>query len=363
MATIKLFATNVVSKMHLLYGVIELNWSNPTHTGFDHVFVLRKINDFATDPLDPYATLVYEGKAERIYDYSESLKAEESIAPIIPKVIGTYDSIRQVYKGQIEDSLNPDMLYYYTIFTVDTEGNIYHSNATRTTGRANKKQDFSRLLYDKLPAIYKVEDKQTQLKRYLEVMGFAFDFIKTKIDNVSTFIDIDTCEPYQLDYIANLLDWELDKSLPIPSQRQSLKNAIEVYRKAGTKHGLDLLVKTNSGFPNSSGVMESRGFNLTTTFFGYYPFELLRYHEEGTPDFRPVEEGGDDFELIGKGGDPLKYTWDFSPDARQEEEKFIAYVRKTTPISAEQQEQMVKRLNKLLNRFSPAGTKYDIEVY
>lgn len=239
--------------------------------------------------------MIYQGTAEKIYDYSESQPAEEDIKKVIPKIIGTYDSVKQTFEGQVEDSLNPDLLYYYTVFSVDKDGNSYHSYATTATARPNRNQEIGKKLYELLPAIYRIEDKDLQLKRFLEVMGFALDYIKTKIDHMKHFIDIDTCEPYQLEYIAYTLDWELDKSLSIPSQRQSLKNAIEVYRKAGTKKGLDLLVKTNSGFPNSSGVIESREYNLMTVFFGYYPFELVRYEDSGTPDFRPVEEGGDDF--------------------------------------------------------------------
>lgn len=353
-----MFATDVQAKMMVLHGVIEVSWRNPSHPNFKEVAVFRKTNDFVYSELDPYGTLIYQGPANHIYDYSISKGATTEMSVVMKEVIGTYDRRNNKFLGQIEDPLDGDTLYYYTVFSIDKNGKYHFSYATTATARPNKNHNISERLYEYLPSIYRIEDKDFQLQRYLKISGMVFDYIMSASKNMSHFIDIDTCEPYQLKYIANLLDWDLDETLPIPSQRQSLKSAIDVYRNAGTKKGLDMLVKTNSGFPNTSGVAEGRDFTLHSVYFGYFPFDLVRYNDESTPNFDTLDPN-----TIGRAGDPLKYTWDFRPQARQQSERFIAYVRKTTQLTPEAEELMRKRLTKLLTRFSPSGTKFDIEIY
>lgn len=352
----KHFVTNVEAKTTILYGTIEISWKNPS-LDFDEIVVFRKTNDFVETELDPYGKLIYRGTAEKIYDYSVSEMAVEDFNKVTKKVIGEYDSRNNQFINVIEDPLDGDTLYYYTVFVV-TKGTYHASKTTTATARPNKNHGISERLYDYLPAFYKIEDKKFQLQRFLKVAGMMFDYLMTMAKNTQHFVNIDTCEPYQLQYIANLLDWDLDETLPVPSQRQSLKSALNVYRLAGTREGLDLLVKANSGFPATSGVMEGRDFNVYSVYFGVYPFDLIRYDYEATPNFSTLDP-----ETIGKGGDPLKYTFDSRPDNKQQFEKFYAYVRKTSPLTQEQEELMRTRLEKLLTRFSPAGTKFELEIY
>lgn len=357
------YATGVSARAHLLHGMMELSWKNPTHPSFKEVAVFRKVNDFAMSEVDPYATLVYRGTAERVYDYSMSRTATTDLTVAAKAVIGDYNRTTKTFSGMVADPLDADSLYYYTVFAVDTDGNYYSSYATTATGRVTEDLGIAKKLYENLPTLYKIEDRDDQLKRYLEIMGFGFNHLMTRMRNHPKKVDIDSCEPWELVLIANQLGWDLDRTLPVPQQRTSLKNAMNIYKAAGTKKGLDTLVKTNSGFPNTSGISESREYTLNSAYFGYYPFDLIRYADSGTPDFRPVNQGGDDLALVGKGGDPLKYTMDFSQNGKQETEKFIVYVRKTTPLTTEQETTLRNRLNKLVTRFAPLGTKFDIEIY
>lgn len=357
------YATNVNASAHLLHGVMEVSWKNPSHPSFKEVVVLRKVNDFATSEVDPYATLVYRGTAQRVFDYSQSLPVTQDIKVAAKAILGTFNPKTNEFTGAITDSLNPESMYYYTVFAVDNSNNYYASLATTATGRVTENLEIAKKLYENLPTLYKIEDRETQLKRYMEIIGMGFNHMMTRIRNHPKKVDIDTCSPTELEAIANQLGWDLDKTLPVPSQRTSLKTAMEVYRAAGTKKGLDTLVKTNSGFPNTSGISESREYTFNSAYFGYYPFDLIRYADAGTPDFRPVGSGGDDFTLVGKGGDPLKYTMDFSASAKTQTDKFIVYVRKTTPLTTEQEAQLVKRLTKLVTRFAPLGTNFDVEIY
>jgi phage tail-like protein len=354
----QIFVTDVAAKMQLLYGTIELSWQNPSTPEFSEVAVYRKINDYPTSELDPYATLVYRGTAEKIYDYKISGPATTDFGVAARAVIGEYNSNTGTYENKVPDPLLSDVIYYYTVFSIDTTGVYTSSFVTSTTCRVNKEHGLFEAMYSYLPAFYKVEDRKGELKRFLQAITPMYDYLKTNADNMSHFIDIDKCEPYQLDYIAHLLDWELDKTLPIPSQRQTLKNAVNVYKLAGTRKGLDLLVKMNSGFPGTSGVLEGRDYTAHSVYFGYFPTDAVRYDYATTPDLTALDPT-----KIGTATDPLKYVSDFRSNVKQDTDRFIAYVQKSTQISAEQETAIRNRLTRLLNRFAPGGTKFDIEIY
>jgi phage tail-like protein len=353
-----LFATNVLAKPHLLHGVVEISWTLPMNSEFKEVAVYRKVNDFVTTELDPYGTLVYKGTESRVFDYSISRQGELHFANVANKILGTYDSHTKTFNGEIDDPLVGGRTYYYSVFSIDKNGNYHFSYATTVTATPTKNFGIDEKIYDYLPSIYRLEDKQTELQRFTKVIGIMYNFIMSETEKVNSFVDIDKCEPYQLQYIANQLDWELDRTLPVPSQRLSLKNAIEVYKTAGTKQGLDMLVKTTSGFPLSSGIVEGRDSVLYSTYFGYYEDDLIRYNGESTPDFDALDPND-----IGKVSDPLKYTMGFSTNTRQGNDSFMAYVRKTSPLSADQELVMRERLTRLLDRFAPAGTNYEIDIY
>lgn len=353
-----LYVTHVEAKPSVLSGVIELSWSNPVNPDLQKVVVLRKQNDYPLSEIDPYATVIYEGLDETIYDYCEDGPASTDFEFTAEKVIGKWNRSEQQFIKDYYKPLQDNVLYYYTVFSVDKDGNYHFSNATRAATRTSRYYGTGEKIYNSLPSIYRLRDKDLQLKRFLEGVGMVFDLIMSETEDLSTLVNIDDCPPDKLKYIANLLGWELDDSLPIPSQRQSLKNAVAVYRMAGTRKGLDLLVKLNSGFPQTSGVEEGRNFTLYTVYFGYYPFDLIRYDYEATPNFDTLDPA-----LIGKAGDPLKYTVDFSANNRHETDKFLAYVRKTTPLTPEQEDTIRRRLTRLLDRFSPIGTKYELEIY
>lgn len=354
-----LFASKVAAKMQIAYGVVQITWENPTSSEFDRVAVYRKRNDFVHSEFDPYGTLIYEGKLTEIYDYSLSNKASISYEEAMEQAIGVYNPRTNKFEQKVNDPLQGDTLYYYTVFTVDKNGVYHFSNTTCDTSRVNKDNGIlDRMYAEYLPALYRIEDEKYQLQRFLKVSAMIYDFIYSSTDYMKYAKDLDNCEPYQLELLAEEIGWDLDKSLSIPSQRQTLKTAINVYRNAGTKKGLDMLVKTNSGFPNSSGIMETMSLNVQTVYFGYTEEDLVRNEYEATPNFDTLDP-----ELIGQLDDPLKYVWDFSSSARQGSDRFIAYVRKTTQITPEQEQIMVDRLTKLLNRFSPSGTQFTIEVY
>lgn len=359
MSNVQMFATNVQAKMVLLYGVLEVSWRPPAHPDFEEVAVYRKVNDFASSELDPYATLVYQGKATKIYDYQLSGGATADLKEAAAHSIGVYNPSKDIFEGQTNQPLDPNIMYYYTVFSIDKNGNYYASAVTTSTAKPNRNHGLADLMYHQyIPAFYRQEDKKHQLKRYLQAVAMMYDFVYTSIDNLQDLVSVDKCPPDKLDYLAYQIDWEIDKTLPIPSQRQTLKNAINIYRNAGTKKGLDTLVKVYSGFPNTSGVSEGIESSMYTVYFGYFPEDIVRYDYASVPDLDSLDPS-----TIGKGGDTLKYIFDSRPNTRQASDKFIAYVQKTTPISAEQEATMRRRLDRLLSRFTPAGVKYEIEIY
>jgi len=86
--------------------------------------------------------------------------------------------------------------------------------------------------------IHEVGLKKYTLRRYLKLIGLNFDEAKGLIDNLSNMVNVDKCDSDLLLYIADLLDWDLNLDLPIVAQRREIKNAVAVYKRKGTKTGI-----------------------------------------------------------------------------------------------------------------------------
>lgn len=346
-------ALNVKAEAVAIPRVIKISWTLPPDPNFREIVVHRRTDNFQNDPTNPFGVEIYRGTDTVIYDYHLFEPATTNLLTI-PDI---YDIIK-TNPEEARNFLQGGVLYYYTVFAVDKDGNYHANNATKVAEKPIKEFFMGEKLYHLLPEIYIANDKFQELKKFFEILGYVFDYMYSQIQMTTDLINIDYCRPKELEYIADFLGWDLDKTLDISTQRASLKAAYMFYRYAGTKQGLDLLVKYASGFPKSSGILEGFSFDHYTLDFGVSPEAPIRYLDHITPDFDNM-----DFNLIGTADDPLHYTPDFSFNSKMATDKFFVYVRPTIPLTQEQKILIEQRVRKLVDQFKPIGTEYEFEIY
>jgi phage tail-like protein len=368
MAITTQLATNVKATPSLIPNVIEISWDNPTDPNFDHVVVYRRVDQFQTDLASPYGVQIYSGSLTKIYDYRKdaSERSNTALLYVDPNYVANPNIADIDFDSVAADSLNgwslnlldQGQIYYYTVFSIDTFGSVYSSISTMASCRMMKQENWGNTLWSRIPPLFQEEDggkefdpakkNRGQTERLLTLFGLGFNWMNAKISAQTTYMNVDNCEAQFLDYIAAVLGWELDKSMSISSQRTILKNAVRLYKLAGTRLGLDLLVKYHSGFPNSSGVSENSNILLETPLFTN---SQIYYTDRVAPDL-------DHYTTTG-----LDYTYDFSSTNVTGTSSFIAYVQPTYTLTNDQVITIENRLTKVLDKFVPTGVTYTISIF
>lgn len=152
-----------------------LTWKNPDFEEFDTVRVYRDPSiafSYFEDNLE-YLEIIYEGTAEKIYDYDLTKSAVEDIndVPFYFEQSSTEQSKR----------LEGEKTYKYYVVTLDTQGNKFGSEKVSITAVTTKYYGLGKQLYNELPEIYRSEDVNYNypLKRFMEIVGQFYDYLKS----------------------------------------------------------------------------------------------------------------------------------------------------------------------------------------
>jgi phage tail-like protein len=92
----------------------------------------------------------------------------------------------------------------------------------------------SRLL-DYLPAVYRDDPL---MQRFLLIFEDILDPIENTVDNLALYFDPLLVPESLLPWLASWVDLALDPNWPLERRRMLVKNAAELYRWRGTRHGL-----------------------------------------------------------------------------------------------------------------------------
>jgi phage tail-like protein len=81
---------------------------------------------------------------------------------------------------------------------------------------------------------YLLEDTRNDLRALLGILGPTLDEMSTKIAGLPTLVDVETCPPDFLPFLAGLVGMAYDPMLDPAPQRRDMREAIERYRRLGT---------------------------------------------------------------------------------------------------------------------------------
>lgn len=109
----------------------------------------------------------------------------------------------------------------------------------------------------------------TKLVRALSLLSFD---INSKVEELESLADINNCPDDYLPFLADLIGWKLFGSNP-SRWRLQLINAVDVYKKAGTKESIQFAL--NTVFPKDQFDIESRVTELWESYIPYLIFYSL----------------------------------------------------------------------------------------
>ncbi|MCE5313991.1 MAG: phage tail protein [Armatimonadota bacterium] len=97
---------------------------------------------------------------------------------------------------------------------------------------------FSKRLMGLMPDVYAQCDTSGDLQTFFNVIGPTLDDLKACIDGITELVSPNDCQPDFLSYLAALVGAEFDSTASPTPQRRKIQEAIERYRRTGTKSAL-----------------------------------------------------------------------------------------------------------------------------
>nr|DAI99404.1 MAG TPA: tail protein [Caudoviricetes sp.] len=122
--------------------------------------------------------------------------------------------------------------------------------------------DFTKYLYESLPAIYRLEDihQSYTLKRYLDVLGDYMNFVCNETENIMDLYDVDKMPVNFLKRYASLFDFPLYEDMPEALQRRLLSNLVPILRRKGTREVIEFVAREVTGCDINVIEGDSRAF-------------------------------------------------------------------------------------------------------
>lgn len=153
---------------------------------------------------------------------------------------------------------------------------------------------------DYLPDIYRKTDF---MSRFLSIFEQAFDPSVQTLDTLWAYLDPLTAPKTFLPFLAHWVAWDINPRWTLKQQRRLIRNAIQLHRWRGTRHGLQLYLQLFTELPEENiSILESQQtgfvigqakFDQSPTIGGGKPFHfsvILRSEQERTLDEALVHE-------------------------------------------------------------------------
>jgi hypothetical protein len=109
----------------------------------------------------------------------------------------------------------------------------------------------SHRLYEFLPAVYRLRDEEQgkPLEALLQIIGEQVDLVEADVARLYDNWFIETCEPWVVPYIAELVGYRPVQEAEGLVPRREVANTIRYRRRKGTLAVLELLANDIAGWP------------------------------------------------------------------------------------------------------------------
>ncbi|MEU1390951.1 MULTISPECIES: phage tail protein [unclassified Nonomuraea] len=140
--------------------------------------------------------------------------------------------------------LHGETVYYYTLFPFDGGRRSYEPDpGNKISAMALSRYDFAQQMYDLLPALYHRYDAEHRyLRRFLDLPGSELDRLYSIATAMLSVKDLRRVDGALLPLLAQWIGWPTDRSAPVATQRNEVRQAARLYQTIGTIAALDATV-------------------------------------------------------------------------------------------------------------------------
>jgi len=242
------------------YATLHLRWQVPPSA--DCAF-LRLVRNPRNLPMD-------ENDGFQVFDVSD-LADNPPSAP--SNVFGDpNDSIVVDSMHHITDRYLSSGFQYYTMFGWSASQSIW-VRCTDLIALVPLPWGYGTRLYNLLPMCYRdqdvvlvdpynpwpVDSPNPPLQRYLQLIGFQFDFLRTELESLMSINDAMNCSGALLPLMMQQFGLVHEPEMGMQQERMLVENAIHLYKLKGSPQGITEFVTTLTSFPTTQLV--HHGYN------------------------------------------------------------------------------------------------------
>ena len=110
--------------------------------------------------------------------------------------------------------------------------------------------DFSKYLYEQLPAHYRYRDIETEytLERYLKCLGEFLNVVFKETEDIKDLLDVEKMPSKFLPYYANMFGIKIYDDISEDFQRKLLANIVPILKRKGTRDVIEFVARELTGY-------------------------------------------------------------------------------------------------------------------
>ena len=230
------------------YGTLHLTWNKPNSTDCTYLRLVRNAHNLPQDEDD--GTYVW-GSATTTPPYSDFVQRTASLT----------------------DTGLGGGFYYYTMFGWSQSSQIWVP-CTDLIALVPINWGYGSRLYSLLPMAYRdadillvdpynpwpVNSAQPPLQRYLSLIGFQLDFIRTELESLTSINDALNCSGALLPLLAQQFGLTNEPEIGMQQERVLINNAIHLYKLKGSPRGISEFCSILTSYPMAA--LAHHGYNI-----------------------------------------------------------------------------------------------------
>lgn len=175
------------------------------------------------------------------------IRRSESVYPLVTEGVQVYETASSTINFFLDESLQPDTFYYYTVFIFDTGTSTYRDFEKLGQAFALSYRNWGEgdRLYSLFPLNFQLVDTQRGLilQKLSKVIGNMMDFYRSFVTTQGFFRNPDKAPENILDFYSLMFGFAPERGFDLRVLRNVALGIISVYKKKGTCPGLVEFVK------------------------------------------------------------------------------------------------------------------------
>jgi hypothetical protein len=242
------------------YSTLHLTWSNPPSTDCAYLRLVRNPANLPQDEDDGVQVFDVSVFADTVPEAPSSVFGDPNDAV----VTGSITQLTDMYLSQ--------GFVYYSMFGWSTSEGIW-IRCTDLVAMVPINWGYGYHLYSLLPMAYRdadivlvdpynpwpVDGAQPPLQRYLQLIGFQFDFLRTELESLMSINDAQNCSGALLPVMMQQFGLVHEPEMGMQQERQLVQNAIHLYKYKGSPRGITEFTSILTSYPATTLV--HHGYN------------------------------------------------------------------------------------------------------